>query len=130
LSAGFGWDRLHFLQYGATFWIYDKNSIDNRYVLAAAEQCWHSTKLFPAFHTSKEAGDAKEAGRGHSQDSWLQLNKGILHTSQCYAQQYKWGGIFQGCHCSTTDCSGHLMVHNYFYYFLFFKLSNGLYLNP
>ena len=36
------------------FWICDRNSVDNRDVLAIAEQCLHSIKAFPVSHTAPQ----------------------------------------------------------------------------
>ena len=41
---------------------------------------------------SKKAGGAQEVGRGHRQDSWPKLAKGIFHTIWCHAQHIKLGG--------------------------------------
>ena len=41
--------------------------------------------------TSEQAGGAQEAGRGHSQDSWPQLTKGMSHTIGHHAQHIKLG---------------------------------------
>ena len=46
---------------------------------------------FSPYSTSEEAGGGQEAGRGHSQDSWPQLTKGIFQTIGCHAQHIKLG---------------------------------------
>lgn len=40
--------------------------------------------------TSKEAGDAGQCGRGHSQDNWPQITRGIFHTIWHHVQHITW----------------------------------------
>lgn len=37
----------------------------------------------------EQAAGAQSLGKGHSQESWPQLTRGIFHTMWCLAQQYK-----------------------------------------
>lgn len=41
---------------------------------------------------SEKAGVAGGVAKGHSQDTWLQVAKGILHTVQHYVHNIKLGG--------------------------------------
>ena len=41
----------------------------------------------------EKAGGAQEAGRGHSQDSWPKVAKGIFHTKWRHAQYINWGEL-------------------------------------
>jgi len=53
-----------------------------------------------------QQGCAREAGRGHSQDSWPKLTKGIFHTIWCRTQ-YKNGGVGQGVVIAAQGQAGH-----------------------
>ena len=56
--------------------------------------------------------DIQEAGRGHSQDSWPQLPKGISHTIEHHAQQFnsstgrRRGGVCFPGYLLLRDCLG------------------------
>lgn len=58
-------------------------------ILVVAEQCSHSQGFFSFSYCSAsgKAGSAQEARRGHNQDSWPRLDKGIFHTIWCHAEQ-------------------------------------------
>lgn len=72
-------------------------------VLAVAEHYWHSIKVLFYFSFfllssySEEARGAQEHWRGHKQNSWSKLIKGIFHNERCHTQQEKnWGKEKEG----------------------------------
>lgn len=65
----FGWDMTNFLHsssHGFVFLIFGENRVDNSHVLVTAEQFIHS--MFFMLPCKKEAGGARETGRGQIQD--------------------------------------------------------------
>ena len=89
---------------------------------------------FSPHPTSEQSGDAQEAGRGHSQDSWPQLTRGIFHTIWCHAHRRKNRGSWLGdgdC-CSGmgwasisrwwTNCTVHCLFCVFYYYYCFLFL--------
>ena len=68
--------------------------------------CWAVLTLsqgffsFSYYSASEEAGWTQQARRGHSQDSWPQLAKGIFHTMWHHAQYINWGEL-AGQHCGS-----------------------------
>ena len=50
---------------------------------------------------SERAGGARETGRGHSQDRWPKLAKGIFHTIWHHAEYINWGKKKEGGAFST-----------------------------
>ena len=71
--------------------------------------CWAVFTLNQGLSSShalpaEKVGDAQEAGKGHSQDSWPKLAKGIFHTIWHHAQYINWGELAGGrARCSGTS---------------------------
>jgi len=56
-----------------------------------------------SFPSSAGWEGAQEAGRGHSQDSWLKMTRGILHSIWCHAQYIIWGAGGRGTRSLPRD---------------------------
>jgi len=69
------------------FWMWNENNVDNVLMFSVVMR---QSKIFLAGSHWLGLPGAREAGRGHSWDSWPQLAKGIFHTI-CHAQYTSWG---------------------------------------
>ena len=99
---------------------------------------------FSPHPTSEWTGGAQEAGRGHSQDSWPKLAKGIFHTLWHLAQCINWGQLVRRQQLLLWDwlglgqqvvsnCITHrllCMLLLLLSYLFLFELLNCLYLIP
>lgn len=76
-------------------------------VSAVAEQYLHRAKAIFTSHAALPArslGVHKKFTRGHSQDRWPSLTKGIFHTTLCHEQNWKMGKREEGEGCSKEWC--------------------------
>lgn len=89
-------------------WICDENGVV-KLILVLVEQHLSRVKAFSSSHpTRDQAEGAQGVRRGQSQDSWLQLTRGLFHTLRNHAQHMRrreeggrghfWGSDFLSFH--------------------------------